>query len=576
MTLIANSNTDSSTADITFTGAATFASAGPGFNAIEATAAHDINVNAAIVTSPAGDVFLEAGNNLTIKPNPGDGSITTAGAGGGTLTVNGGISIHDINVGAGNVTLIAHGAGADLTVGNLTLGASVTLEAPRDIIVVGTIHTTTATADITLIADVALTGTGGVWITSTGNIDAGRNVTIIGSQIFNPHPHPFADPATTTGASIQIDANTVSNDPIVAGGNITLQSSAAASLVRPDIIVDGVVRSTAAGTVDITAKHDIQLATTITSIGGAIQFHSPVILNAATAFFSGGGDLTIDGTAPIDSAAGTHNDLTVTAGTGNVVFSIAVGTGQSLGAFSVVSSKSFTESSAINAQTVSVNADNGVTFNGNVTTTANGTGTVTVNADTDSTGTGLFTVGSGATVNTDNSALAITAADATITGFLNSGSASTTIQTAQNETIGLGNTAGNLTIDGTELSNITANTMSLGSATTTSMTVDGIASDQSAHIGNMLLNALFAGSNISFLNNSSTFQTLVATAQNNIVFGPGLTVSAAAPATGSLTLTALTGAMSDTGALNLVADRRRHAQQQPDDGRAAVDRRRYR
>ena len=62
-----------------------------------------------------------------------------------------------------------------------------------------------------------------------------------------------------------------------------------------------------------------------------------------------------------------------------------------------------------------------------------------------------------------------------------------------------------------------------------------------------------AGPASSFLNNSSTFQTLDATAQDNIVFGPGLTVTAAAPATGSLTLTAQTGTMSDTGALTLNA-----------------------
>ena len=303
----------------------------------------------------------------------------------------------------------------------------------------------------------------------------------------------------------------------------------------------------------VTAQHDLQLATTISSVGGAIALHSPVILNATTAFSSGGGDLTIFGSGPINSAAGTHNDLSITAGTGNVVFSIAVGTDQSLGAFSVASSKSFTESLAINAQTVAVNAANGVAFNGNVTTTANGTGTVTVNADTDSTGTGTFTVGTGATVNSDNSHLSITAADATITGFLNSGSATTTIQTAQNETIGLGNTAGNLTIDGTELSHITANTLVLGTATTTGMTVDGITSAQSAIIGTTSLNALAAGATTSFLNNSSTFQTLLATAQDNIVFGPGLTITAAAPLTGSLTLTAQTGAMSDTGALTLNA-----------------------
>ena len=90
--------------------------------------------------------------------------------------VDEGISIHDITVGAGNVVLIAHGPGVDLTVsGLITLGASITLEAPRDVIVEGTIdNSTNAAADITLVGDVAGIGSGGVWITATGNLIAGQ------------------------------------------------------------------------------------------------------------------------------------------------------------------------------------------------------------------------------------------------------------------------------------------------------------------------------------------------------------------------------------------------------------------
>ena len=286
VTLIADS-TLSSAADITFKAAADVRlGRRQGIKAITATAAHNINVNAAVSTSPAGDVYLEAGNNLTIQV--GGGSITTAGVSGGTLTVNGGISIHDINVGAGNVTLIAHGAGADLTVGDVSIGASITLQAPRDVIVIGQIKTTAPLANVTLTADVALTGIGGVWITATGSILATGNVNITGSQIFNTHPQPFTDPATTTGASIQIDANSVSQDPISAGGNIMRSRAARSPRPVPTSSSTGLVGSSAAGTVDITAQHDIQLATTISSLGGAISMHSPVILNTATAVSSGG------------------------------------------------------------------------------------------------------------------------------------------------------------------------------------------------------------------------------------------------------------------------------------------------
>ena len=81
----------------------------------------------------------------------------------------------------------------------------------------------------------------------------------------------------------------------------------------------------------------------------------------------------------------------------------------------------------------------------------------------------------------------------TLLGTLTSGSATTTITTDKNETIGLGQTAGNLTIDQTELSHITAATLILGSTTTTGITVDGIGTSDSQNIGLVSLNALAAG-----------------------------------------------------------------------------------
>src|SRR6185436_17644246 len=125
-----------------------------------------------------------------------------------------------------------------------------------------------------------------------------------------------------------------------------------------------------------------------------------------------------------------------------------------------------------------------------------------------------------------------TAADITLTGSLTSGSATTTITTAKDETIGLGLTAGDLTIDGTELSHIT--------------------SADSQNIGLVSLNALAAGADISFLNNDSAFRSLTGTADQDITFDAGRTLSAV-DATGSLTLTASNGQISDAGALTLNA-----------------------
>src|SRR5204863_4537890 len=105
-------------------------------------------------------------------------------------------------------------------------------------------------------------------------------------------------------------------------------------------------------------------------------------------------------------------------------------------------------------------------------------------------GTGLFMVASGVAVSTTNNALNITAADLTLLGTLDSGSATTTITTAKDGTIGLGLATGDMTIDGTELSHITAATLVVGSGTTTGITVDGVAATESQNIGLVSLQAL--------------------------------------------------------------------------------------
>src|SRR5207249_8136551 len=56
----------------------------------------------------------------------------------------------------------------------------------RDIIIEALVQTTSATADINLTADSDHDQVGGVWIQSTGKLDSGENVTVSGSNLFNP------------------------------------------------------------------------------------------------------------------------------------------------------------------------------------------------------------------------------------------------------------------------------------------------------------------------------------------------------------------------------------------------------
>jgi hypothetical protein len=415
------------------------------FNDLSGFATSDITVDAGLSVTP-GNVVLDSSGTMTVNQ-----VISTTPGSGGVLNVTGGVVINAApSLGAGSVSLTATGQDLIITT-NLINGSTINLQTARDIIIQALVQTTSATADVNLTADTDNDGVGGVWITSTGQLDSGRNVSVSGSDLFNP-----GQPNIGEFTSIRVDANGVNaaNDQITAAGNITLVSSGFAP-VGAEIILEGVVRSSSSGTVDVTAAKDIQLATTVASNGGAITFHSPVVLTGTSAVTSAGGAVTFDGT--VDSQNATPQNLTITAGAGDVTFVAAVGSSQDLGTLSVVSSHNVS-TQGIQTQVLSVNATNDITFNGDVQTT----GTVTVNADTDASGAGTFTVAATKTVSTAGNALDITAADIDLQGSLTSGSATTSITTAKDETIGLGLTAGDLTIDGTELSHITAATLVLG------------------------------------------------------------------------------------------------------------------
>src|SRR5262249_41067100 len=144
-----------------------------------------------------------------------------------------------------------------------------------------------------------------------------------------------------------------------------------------------------------------------------------------------------------------------------------------------------TVSQSIQAATVSLTATNSITLGGNVTTT----GTFTAHADVDlaagpdsnatldapgeDAGTGVFTVASGMTVTTGNNALLISAADVNLAGSLNSGTATTTIEAADGESIGLGTGAGDLSLSETELQHITSGNLVIGSSATTGLGTTG-------------------------------------------------------------------------------------------------------
>ena len=105
---------------------------------------------------------------------------------------------------------------------------------------------------------------------------------------------------------------------------------------------------------------------------------------------------------------------------------------------------------------VTLNADNGLTINDNMTTA----GATVLKGNADLTGSGTLTIASGVAVNTTNSALTLGGADLALIGTTNSGSAATSIVTVS--TIGLGAGAGTMSISGAELQNITTTNLNIG------------------------------------------------------------------------------------------------------------------
>ncbi|HEX4044814.1 MAG TPA: hypothetical protein VHZ76_04030, partial [Gammaproteobacteria bacterium] len=134
--------------------------------------------------------------------------------------------------------------------------------------------------------------------------------------------------------------------------------------------------------------------------------------------------------------------------------------------------------------------------------------------------TNTVNVPNGTTINSNNGALSITATNLNLnsSGMLNSGSGATTIaQAVAGDTIGLGNATGTMTLNNSALSRITANSLTISSASNGQIIVDGVTTANLSHVANgVTLNANASNSTITFQNNASNFNTLTATSSQGI------------------------------------------------------------
>ncbi len=326
---------------------------------------------------------------------------------------------------------------------------------------------------------------------------------------------------TTTGHVL-----VVNNGPTAGSGILRTSSDALITASSAAFDVAGAGGSGEIGTL----ANPIRL--TVSNIEARAQSGGVFLNSPSTATTIGGA--TLGGLTGLSTSAGNGNisftttDATITDvteaisanGSGTVALT-AAGATRTLQASAAISSTS---------GAIALTATDGVTLNG-ASADVITTGSYTVDADSNDNGTGNYSQNNAGSA-VSAGAISVTANDITLTGTLNSGASSTTLLVSDGGTIGLGDTAGNYTLSGTELQNITATGLTLGDATNGSITVNNISAANSNNIsGTLTLNATQDNASISFATTASTFNALTANADDGITVSVNLTTD-----TGALTL----------------------------------------
>ena len=582
----------------TFTVDATFALDSTN-NTIQVTA-DDIVVNGTIDSgSAATTILVSDGGTIGVGATAGNMTIsgaelqnitatglTIGDATSGSITVDGITAANSNNI-SGTVTLDATAAAATIT---FTNGAS-------------TFNALTANAGNGITANIGLaTDTGGLTLSSGNGVTISNTLTTAGATVIDADNDDNGSGTFTLNNTLNTANNTLSitaddialNSTINTGGaattvlvsdggtiglgntagnmtisgaelqNITATGLTIGDATNGDITVDGISAANSnniSGTFTLNATAD---NASVAFSNGASTFNALAVsaddgISVNVALTTDTGNLTLDGDA--DNAADTNDN-------------IAVATGVTLTSAGSMTLDA-TNSGIVGAGTLTLNAASGIGLNDSLVTN----GATVFDADTDNDGSGDFSIIAARTITTNGNTLSITANDIALSGNINSGAASTTLLVSDGGTIGLGATAGNMTISGAELQNITATGLTIGDATNGNVTIDGITAANSNNIsGTLTVNATGAGRSITFANTASTFNAITADADDrisvnvdltadtdhisldgdaddtadtndDIQFAAGVTLTA----TGPISLDAATGNMNGAGALTIDA-----------------------
>jgi len=502
--------------DFTSAGAATFDadSNDDGTGSFTVASGKTVTTGNNSLSITGGDIVL----NATGKLNSGTGTTTllasksgtTIGLGAGTGT----FSISDAELGritAGNL-VVGDGTNGNITVDGITVANS------NNIAGTTTLNATKSTSNVTF----ASSSTFNALTVNAGNgIAANAAVTTdTGNLVLNGGTGGITGTGATTltatagGLTLNSSLNSTGSASLTAGTGITLANGISVSSNSGTLSLSAGSGINAQGAVTVSSASGITVNDNFTSAGttsfnagmGSFTVASgQTVLTNNNSLSITGGDIVLAGS--LDSGTGTTTLLASNGGT--------IGLGVGAGAFSIddgelgritasnltigdgtngditvdgVTATNITGTTTLNA----TKAGSKATFNNNSTFNA-----LTVSADDDVTVSGNLSTG--------NNALSIKGKDMILTGSLDSGTGTTTLLSSNGGTIGLGATAGGLTVDGGELQKITAGNLVVGDATNGDITVDGITALNSATIaGTTTLNATKSTSNVTFTS-ASTF-----------------------------------------------------------------------
>jgi hypothetical protein len=335
------------------------------------------NGTGAIAVDPAGVQFNSLNTATTIQPPTGTGSIAVNGpiTAQGNITFNGATSLSaDVTasdkiitfnspVTVANKVNLNTGAGAGNILFQKTVDGTTTNTNSQDLTL------TAGSGNIIFGGDAgSVTPLGNLTINSAGNVQTKAITAASITQTAGTGTTAFKGPVTTNAAGgINLTGtNFAIENPVTTLNNGTFKVNNSGELniaTGANLVLDGEFTQSGTGKVNIGSN--------ITTTNDNISFNSPVTLTNDVSFNTGAGAGDIIFNNTVDGTTANSPNLTLTAGTGNIIFTTgAIGNSTTpFGAITANSSGTTSFASTVNAQSLTTDSGGTTKLNGNVTTT---------------------------------------------------------------------------------------------------------------------------------------------------------------------------------------------------------------